>query len=207
MSLFFVSVANSGIFYEYGAYFATAGSKKYMQNNTLFVGCIDFFSTFAPVPNTSRHCNRWILHIRNRLISGRARRQEIKANVGYYIGNKPSPEIFYILTYTMFPSSTYKPSVIEASKKSLDGLMELHQEMVEALATLQLIIDGQDTPLDPQTLAELKSLYSAGHLMLTKEAAMVCHIEAMQQMQENAETVFGEMKAGKKSNQDTPSVS
>ena len=31
--------------------------------------------------------------------------------------------------------------------------------------------------------------------------------EAMQQMQENAETVFGEMKAGKKSNQDTPSIS
>lgn len=107
----------------------------------------------------------------------------------------------------MLNSKYYKPSVIEASKKSLDGLMELHQEMVEALATLQLIIDGQDTPLDPQTLAELKSLYSAGHLMLTKEAAMVCHIEAMQQMQENAETVFGEMKAGKKSNQDTPSVS
>lgn len=107
----------------------------------------------------------------------------------------------------MLYSKNYKPSVIEASKKSLDGLMELHQEMVEALATLQLIIDGQDTPLDPQTLAELKSLYSTGHLMLTKEAAMVCHIEAMQQMQENAETVFGEMKAGKKSNQDTPSVS
>ena len=44
-----MGVANPGIFYEYGAYFATAGSKKYMQNNTLFVGCIDFFFTFAPV--------------------------------------------------------------------------------------------------------------------------------------------------------------
>jgi len=42
-----MGVANPGIFYEYGADFATAGSKKYMQNNTLFVGCIDFLSTFA----------------------------------------------------------------------------------------------------------------------------------------------------------------
>lgn len=42
-----MSVANSGIFVEYGAYFATAVSQKYMQNNTLFVGCIDFFSIFA----------------------------------------------------------------------------------------------------------------------------------------------------------------
>lgn len=107
----------------------------------------------------------------------------------------------------MLPKQYYKTSTIEASKKSLEGLLELHQEMVEALATLQLIIEGHDTPLDPQTLAELKSLYSTAHLMLSKETAQVCHIEAMQQMQENAETVFGEMKAGKKSNQDTPSVS
>lgn len=107
----------------------------------------------------------------------------------------------------MLYSKNYKPSVIEASKKSLDGLMEIHQEMVEGLATLQLIIEGQDTPLDPQTLAELKSLYSTAHLMLTKETAQVCHIEAMQQARQNAQEIFGEMKAGKKSNQDTPSVS
>lgn len=37
--------------------------------------------------------------------------------------------------------------------------------------------------------------------MLTKETAQVCHIEAMQQAQQNAQEIFGEMKAGKKSNQ------
>lgn len=110
----------------------------------------------------------------------------------------------------MLTNIIYKPSVIEASKKSLDELMELHQEMVESLATLQLIIEGHDTPLDPQTLTELKSLYSAGHLMLVKESAQVCHIEAMQQMDENAKEIFGELKAGrsgKKSNKGTQSAS
>ena len=54
-----MSVENSGIFYEYGADFATAGSKKYMQKVTKIVGGVDFFLTFAPVHITSRHCNRW----------------------------------------------------------------------------------------------------------------------------------------------------
>lgn len=44
-----MSVENSGIFYEYGADFATAGSKKYMQKVTKIVGGVDFFLTFAPV--------------------------------------------------------------------------------------------------------------------------------------------------------------
>lgn len=108
----------------------------------------------------------------------------------------------------MFNSSTtYKPSTIEASKKSLEGLLELHQEIVEALDLLQIIIEGHDTPLDPQTLAELKSLYSTAHLMLTKETAQVCHIEAMQQARQNAQEIFGEMKATRKSNKGTQSVS
>ena len=50
MSLFFVFVANSGIFVEYGADFATAASKKYMQKVTKFIGGMDFLSTFVPLP-------------------------------------------------------------------------------------------------------------------------------------------------------------
>ena len=98
----------------------------------------------------------------------------------------------------MLNNVSYKPSTIEASKKSLEGLMELHQEMVEALDLLQIIIDGHDTPLDPQTLAELKQLYSTAHLMLSKENAQVCHIEAMQQSRRNAEEIFSEMKQERK---------
>lgn len=110
----------------------------------------------------------------------------------------------------MLNNVIYKSSAIEASKKSLEGLMELHQEMVEALDLLQIIIDGHDTPLDPQTLAELKQLYSTAHLMLCKENALVCHIEAMQQSRQNAEDIFGEMKEerqARKSNQGTASAS
>lgn len=107
----------------------------------------------------------------------------------------------------MLQSRNYKTSTIEASKKSLEGLLELHQEIVEALDLLQIIIEGHDTPLDPQTLGELKSLYSTAHLMLTKETAQVCHIEAMQQARLNAQEIFGEMKATRKSNKGTQSVS
>lgn len=103
----------------------------------------------------------------------------------------------------MLYSKNYKTSTIEASKKSLEGLMELHQEIVGALDLLQIIIEGHDTPLDPQTLAELKSLYSTAHLMLTKETAQVCHIEAMQQARQTAQEIFGEMKATRKSNKPT----
>ena len=69
----------------------------------------------------------------------------------------------------MFNRSTYKTSTLEASVKSIEGLMEMHTEMVTGLGALQLIIKDHDTPLSEQTLSELEHLYAVAHRMLSQE--------------------------------------
>jgi len=102
----------------------------------------------------------------------------------------------------MFTGSSYKPSTIEASKKTLRKFLELHQETVQGLVTTQLIIEDHDTPLDPQVLQELEHLYATAHRMLSQELAKVEHIEAMQEARRNAEKAFGILQATRgKSNQ------
>lgn len=102
----------------------------------------------------------------------------------------------------MLHSTHYKPSTIEASKKTLRKFLELHQETVQGLVTTQLVIEDHDTPLDPQVLQELEHLYATAHRMLSQELAKVEHIEAMQEARRNAEKAFGILQATRgKSNQ------
>lgn len=106
----------------------------------------------------------------------------------------------------MFNSSTYKTSTLEASVKSLEGLMEFNSEMVTGLGALQLIIKDHDTPLSEQTLSELEHLYAVAHRMLSQELANIHHIQHMQEAHRKAEEIFGEMKQehqAKKSNKPT----
>ncbi len=94
----------------------------------------------------------------------------------------------------MFKSSTYKTSTLEASVRSIEGLMEVHAEMVTGLEGLQLIFKDHDTPLSEQTLSELKHLYAVAHRMLSQELANIHHIQHMQEARRKAEEIFGEMQ-------------
>ena len=100
----------------------------------------------------------------------------------------------------------YKTSTLEASVKSLEGLMEFNSEMVTGLATLQLVVKDHDTPLSEQTLSELEHLYAVAHRMLSQELANIHHIQHMQEAHRKAEEIFGEMKQehqARKSNKPT----
>ena len=100
----------------------------------------------------------------------------------------------------------YKTSTLEASVKSLEGLMEFNSEMVTGLATLQLVVKDHDTPLSEQTLSELEHLYAVAHRMLSQELANIHHIQHMQEARRKAEEIFGEMKQehqARKSNKPT----
>ena len=106
----------------------------------------------------------------------------------------------------MFKSTTYKPSTLEASIQSVEGLMEAHAEMVTGLEALQLIIKDHDTPLSEQTLSELEHLYAVAHRMLSQELANIHHIQHMQEARRKAEEIFGEMQQehqARKSNKPT----
>ena len=94
----------------------------------------------------------------------------------------------------MFNSSTYKTSTLEASVKSLEGLMEFNSEMVTGLATLQLVVKDHNAPISEQTLSELEHLYAVAHRMLSQELANIHHIQHMQEARRKAEEIFGEMQ-------------
>lgn len=94
----------------------------------------------------------------------------------------------------MLYSKNYKTSTLEASVSSVEGLMEVHAEMVAGLEALQLIIKDHDTPLSEQTLSELEHLYAVAHRMLSQELASIQHIQHMQEARRKAEEVFGEMQ-------------
>lgn len=103
----------------------------------------------------------------------------------------------------MFSGSTYKTSTLEASAKSIEGLMEVHAEMVTGLATLQMILKDHSAPISEQTLSELEHIYTVAHRMLTQELANIQHIQQIQEARKRAEEAFGEMKEehqAKKSN-------
>lgn len=106
----------------------------------------------------------------------------------------------------MLNSKNYKTSTLEASVRSVEGLMEVHEEMVTGLGALQLIIKDHDTPLSEQTLSELEHLYAVAHRMLSQELANIHHIQHMQEAHRKAEEIFGEMKQehqARKSNKPT----
>ena len=94
----------------------------------------------------------------------------------------------------MFKSTTYKTSTLEASVRSIEGLMEMHTEMVTGLDALQLIIKDHDTPLSEQTLSELEHIYAVAHRMLSQELANIQHIQTMQAARKKAQEIFGEMQ-------------
>lgn len=100
----------------------------------------------------------------------------------------------------------YKTSTLEASVKSLEGLMEFNSEMVTGLATLQLVVKDHNAPISEQTLSELEHLYAVAHRMLSQELANIHHIQHMQEAHRKAEEIFGEMKQehqARKSNKPT----
>ena len=100
----------------------------------------------------------------------------------------------------------YKTSTLEASVKSLEGLMEFNSEMVTGLATLQLVVKDHNAPISEQTLSELEHLYAVAHRMLSQELANIHHIQHMQEARKKAEEIFGEMKQehqARKSNKPT----
>ena len=100
----------------------------------------------------------------------------------------------------------YKTSTLEASVKSLEGLMEFNSEMVTGLATLQLVVKDHNAPISEQTLSELEHLYAVAHRMLSQELANIKHIQYMQEARKKAEEIFGEMKQehqARKSNKPT----
>lgn len=100
----------------------------------------------------------------------------------------------------------YKTSTLEASVKSLEGLMEFNSEMVTGLATLQLVVKDHNAPISEQTLSELEHLYAVAHRMLSQELANIHHIQHMQEARRKAEEIFGEMKQehqARKSNKPT----
>ena len=100
----------------------------------------------------------------------------------------------------------YKTSTLEASVKSLEGLMEFNSEMVTGLATLQLVVKDHNAPISEQTLSELEHLYAVAHRMLSQELANIHHIQHMQEAHRKAEDIFGEMKQehqARKSNKPT----
>ena len=106
----------------------------------------------------------------------------------------------------MFKFTTYKTSTLEASVKSLEGLMEFNSEMVTGLATLQLVVKDHNAPISEQTLSELEHLYAVAHRMLSQELANIHHIQHMQEAHRKAEEIFGEMKQehqARKSNKPT----
>ena len=103
----------------------------------------------------------------------------------------------------MLNSSYYKTSTLEASVKSLEGLMEFNSEMVTGLATLQLVVKDHNAPISEQTLSELEHLYAVAHRMLSQELANIQHIQQIQEARRKAEDIFGEIKdqhQAKKSN-------
>ena len=95
----------------------------------------------------------------------------------------------------MLHSTHYKPSSIEASRSSLQRLLELNQEMIEGLQFLQLILKKAPAPIDPQTIEEAESMYTVIHRLFTKELAEVEHVEKMQEIQKKAEESFGKILA------------
>ena len=100
----------------------------------------------------------------------------------------------------------YKTSTLEASVKSLEGLMEFNSEMVTGLATLQLVVKDHNAPISEQTLSELEHLYAVAHRMLSQELANIQHIQHMQEARRKAEEIFGEMQQehqARKSNKPT----
>ena len=100
----------------------------------------------------------------------------------------------------------YKTSTLEASVKSLEGLMEFNSEMVTGLATLQLVVKDHNAPISEQTLSELEHLYAVADRMLSQELANIHHIQHMQEARRKAEEIFGEMKQehqARKSNKPT----
>ena len=106
----------------------------------------------------------------------------------------------------MLNSTHYNTSTLEASVRSVEGLMEVHEEMVTGLEGLQLIFKDHDTPLSEQTLSELEHLYAVAHRMLSQELANIHHIQHMQEARRKAEEIFGEMQQehqAKKSNKPT----
>ena len=106
----------------------------------------------------------------------------------------------------MLSNIIYKTSTLEASISSVEGLMEVHAEMVTGLGALQLIIKDHDTPLSEQTLSELEHLYAVAHRMLSQELANIQHIQHMQESRRKAEEIFGEMQQehqARKSNKPT----
>ena len=106
----------------------------------------------------------------------------------------------------MLNSSYYKTSTLEASAKSLEGLMEFNSEMVTGLATLQLVVKDHNAPISEQTLSELEHLYAVAHRMLSQELANIHHIQHMQESRRKAEEIFGEMQQehqARKSNKPT----
>ena len=106
----------------------------------------------------------------------------------------------------MLNSKYYKTSTLEASVKSLEGLMEFNSEMVTGLATLQLVVKDHNAPISEQTLSELEHLYAVAHRMLSQELANIHHIQHMQEAHRKAEDIFGEMKQehqARKSNKPT----
>ena len=106
----------------------------------------------------------------------------------------------------MFSSSTYKTSTLEASIQSVEGLMEVHTEMITGLTTLQMILKDHNAPISEQTLSELEHIYAVAHRMLSQELANIQHIQQIQEARKRAEDIFGEMKEehqARKSNKPT----
>ena len=106
----------------------------------------------------------------------------------------------------MFKSTTYKTSTLEASAQSIEGLMEVHTEMITGLTTLQMILKDHNAPISEQTLSELEHLYAVAHRMLSQELANIQHIQQIQEARKRAEEIFGEMQQehqARKSNKPT----
>lgn len=91
----------------------------------------------------------------------------------------------------------FNEAVIDSSKKALEELLGLTEEMLHGLSALEKITTNIETPIDRQTVADAHNLFVCAHRMLSIELAQVEHHEVLQKTEKEVQDFFEKKKVMK----------